>query len=107
MVRKAASFVVCNGPVTQQDRWEEDAGYSPFTLAAEITSLLAAADIADIVHAVSGQDRTQASCATYLRETADLWYMNLDRWTYATNTDLAKQLGIEGYYVRIAPLAPT
>ena len=48
MVRKAASFILRNGPVTQQDRWEEDAGYSPFTLAAEISALLAAADIAEL-----------------------------------------------------------
>jgi glucoamylase len=33
MVCRAASFLVRNGPVTQQDRWEEDAGFSPFTLA--------------------------------------------------------------------------
>lgn len=48
MVRKAAAFIVVNGPVTQQDRWEEDGGYSPFTLAAEISALLAAADIAQL-----------------------------------------------------------
>ena len=41
MVRNAVSFILRNGPVTQQDRWEEDAGYSPFTLAAEISALLA------------------------------------------------------------------
>jgi glucoamylase len=46
MVRKAAAFIVANGPVTQQDRWEEDGGYSPFTLAAEISALLSAADLA-------------------------------------------------------------
>ena len=34
-------------PGHQQDRWEEDAGYSPFTLAAEIAALLAAADLAE------------------------------------------------------------
>ena len=39
MVRKAAAFIAINGPVTQQDRWEEDGGYSPFTMAAEITAL--------------------------------------------------------------------
>ncbi|MFN2186240.1 MAG: glucan 1,4-alpha-glucosidase, partial [Anaerolineae bacterium] len=32
MVRRAAGFLVRNGPVTPQDRWEEDPGYSPFTL---------------------------------------------------------------------------
>jgi len=95
LVGRAAGFLVRNGPVTQQDRWEEDAGYSPFTLAAEIAGLLAAADLADAV----GESDT----ATYLRETADTWNDNIERWTYATGTDLAKQIGVEGYYVRIAP----
>ena len=59
MVQKAAGFIVRNGPVTQQDRWEEDGGYSPFTLAVEIASLLAAADIADSV----GEPVAAISCA--------------------------------------------
>ncbi|HUO25965.1 MAG TPA: glucan 1,4-alpha-glucosidase [Candidatus Aquilonibacter sp.] len=95
MTRKAASFIMRNGPVTQQDRWEEDAGYSPFTLAAEISALLAAADIADL----TGHSEQAAA----MRDTADAWNDNIERWVYATGTDLAKQLGIEGYYVRIAP----
>ena len=95
MVRRAASFIVINGPVTQQDRWEEDGGYSPFTLAAEIAALLSAADIADKVG--------QARAASFLRDTADSWNDNIERWIYATNTDLAQQIGVSGYYVRIAP----
>ena len=95
MVRNAASFIVRNGPVTQQDRWEEDGGYSPFTLAVEIAALLAAADIADHVG--------EPVPATYLRETADTWNDNIERWTYAVGGDLARQVGVEGYYVRIAP----
>ncbi len=47
MVRHAASFIVRNGPVSMQDRWEEDPGYSPFTVSAEIAALLVAADFAD------------------------------------------------------------
>jgi glucoamylase len=94
-VRRAASFLVMNGPVTQQDRWEEDGGYSPFTLAAEIAALLAAADIADLV----GQPRI----GEFLRETADCWNDNIERWVYATGTDLAKQMEVDGYYIRIAP----
>ncbi|MFN8627062.1 MAG: glycoside hydrolase family 15 protein [Candidatus Binatia bacterium] len=47
MVQRAASYLVRNGPVTQQDRWEEDGGYSPFTLAVEVAALLAAADFAE------------------------------------------------------------
>jgi glucoamylase len=27
MVRKAASYLVRNGPVSPEDRWEEDPGY--------------------------------------------------------------------------------
>jgi len=95
MVRNAASFILRNGPVTQQDRWEEDAGYSPFTLAAEISALLAAADIADLT---GHKDQAQT-----MRDTADAWNDNIERWTYATGGDLAQQLGIDGYYVRIAP----
>ena len=95
MVRRAASFIVRNGPVTQQDRWEEDAGYSPFTLAAEISALLAGADIADLTG--------HSEQAVIMRDTADAWNDNIERWVYATGGDLAQQLGIDGYYVRIAP----
>jgi len=95
MVRKAAAFVVQNGPVTQQDRWEEDGGYSPFTLAVEISALLVAADLAES----SGDP----AVAPYLRETADIWNANIERWTYAQDTDLSRRLGLHGYYVRIAP----
>jgi glucoamylase len=95
MVRNAVSFILRNGPVTQQDRWEEDAGYSPFTLAAEISGLLAAADIADLTG--------HSEQAVTMRDTADAWNDNIERWVYATGGDLAEQLGISGYYVRIAP----
>ena len=95
LVRKAASFIVANGPVTQQDRWEEDGGYSPFTLAAEVSALLVAADLGDEVG--------ESNSAEFLREMADTWNDNIERWTYAENTDLARQVGVDGYYVRITP----
>lgn len=41
--------------------------------------------------------------ATYLRETADSWNDNVERWTYATGNDVCRQIGVDGYYVRIAP----
>jgi glucoamylase len=95
MVRKAASFLVCNGPVTQQDRWEEDPGYSPFTLAAEIAGLLVAADLADL--------NGEPEIAVFLRESADAWNDSIEHWIYVTGTELAREVGVEGYYVRIAP----
>lgn len=95
MVHRAASFVAKMGPVTQQDRWEEDPGYSPFTLAVEVAGLLAAADLADM--------HGDHELAEYLRQTADTWNDNIDSWTYVTGTALANQVGVSGYYVRIAP----
>jgi glucoamylase len=95
MVRKAASFILRNGPVTQQDRWEEDGGYSPFTLAVEISALLAAADIAELTG--------HPEAAPTLRDTADAWNDNIERWVYATGGELAEKVGVEGYYVRISP----
>ncbi len=95
MVRRAAGFLARNGPSTEQDRWEEDSGYSPFTLAVEIAAMLAAADMAD-----SAGER---AVAAYLREISDTWNASIEQWTYVRGTDLAGQVGVDGYYVRIAP----
>ena len=94
MIRKAASFLVRNGPVTQEDRWEEDPGYNPFTLATEIAALLVAAECAD------AQQETAA--AVFLRETADAWNSSIERWIYVTGGYLAQENGVEGYYVRVS-----
>lgn len=96
MVRRAASYLVRNGPVSPQDRWEEDPGYSPFTVGAEIAALLAAADLADLNH--------EASIATYLREISDVWNTSIERWMYASGTDWCRKLNVAGYYLRIAPI---
>ena len=95
MVRRAAGYLVRSGPVSPQDRWEEDPGYSPFTVGAEIAALLAAADLADLSH--------EASVAGYLREVADVWHGCIDRWMYASSIDWCNRFGVDGYYVRIAP----
>lgn len=95
MARRAAGFIARNGPATGQDRWEENGGYSPFTLAVTISALLAAAAIADLVD--------EPEQAVYLRETADAWNASVERWTYVTGTDLARQHDVDGYYIRIAP----
>ena len=95
MVFRAASFIAVNGPVTQQDRWEEDGGYSPFTMSAEIAALLIAADIAE--------ELGQSEPAQFLRAMADTWNFNMERRTYATGTALAREVGVDGYYVRITP----
>lgn len=95
MIEKAARYIVVNGPVTPQDRWEENGGYTAFTLAAEIAALLAAADLAD-------RFGTPARAA-FLRETADIWNNLIEHWIYVTDTPLSRQVGVDGYYVRVAP----
>jgi glucoamylase len=95
MIRRAAGFIVRNGPATDQDRWEEDAGYSPFTLAVEIAALLAAAELASL--------QGETGIAEFLRDTADSWNADIETWTYASDTPWAEEAGVEGYYVRIAP----
>lgn len=95
MVKRAAQFVVTNGPVTDEDRWEENAGYTPFTLAVEIAALLVAADFAD--------EMGETDIAAYLRETADWWNDDIERWLYVRGGDLAESAGVHGYYIRIAP----
>jgi glucoamylase len=95
MVRKAASFIVRNGPATKEDRWEEQPGYSVSTLAAEIAGLLCAADLAEL--------NGELEIASFLRETADAWNENIDEWLYARGTSLAHQIGVDGYYIRVAP----
>ena len=95
VVKKAVSYIVKYGPATSQDRWEEESGISIFTLATEISALLAAADFAE--------KNNEPGIAAYCRETADYWNDNVEYWTYVTGTDLAKEAGVEGYYIRINP----
>ncbi len=94
MIRRAANYILANGPATGEDRWEEDPGYSPFTLAVEIAALLGAADLVE-------RDG-DATAARHLRETADCWNEQIEAWTFSGDTDLCASLGISGYYVRIA-----
>jgi glucoamylase len=95
IVKKAISYLIVNGPYTQQDRWEEEKGLSPFTLAAEIAGLLAAADLAEA--------KGEKEMAEYCRETADYWNDSIEKWTYVTGTSLARETGVDGYYIRINP----
>ncbi len=94
MIRKAAGFIVRSGPAARQDRWEEQTGYSPYTLAISIASLLSAAEIAD---------EYEPDLALYLRQTADSWNDSVENWTYVSDTELSRRNGVDGYYMRIAP----
>ena len=78
------------GPVTTE-RWEEQYGRSPSSIAAEIAGLVAAADIAR-----QNGDPTSASS---WESTADSWLGNLPAWTFTT----VGYWGGGQYYERIDP----
>ncbi len=97
MVRRTAGSIVRSGPSTAQDRGENEPGYTPFTLAAAIAALLIAGELAD--------EKGESTVGAYLRETADAWNAAIESWLYITGTDLARRLGVEGYYARGIPPA--
>jgi glucoamylase len=95
MVRAAVGFIVTTGPASEQDRWEENPGVSTFTLAIAISALIAAAPW------LTEEERA------YADELADDWNERLESWCYVRDTALARDLGVAGYYVRIAGLEKT
>jgi glucoamylase len=92
-VERAVGFLVRHAPVTQQDRWEESAGYSPSTLAAVISGLICAADI---VRAYGS-----AELALFLEEHADWIESHLEDWTVTYDGTLLP--GVPRHYMRIRP----
>jgi glucoamylase len=95
-VERAAAFLVRYAPITQQERWEETAGYSPSTLAAVISGLICAADIA--------RDHQSTELAGYLESYADWIESHLDEWT--TTTEGVLHPDIKYHYMRIRPPSP-
>jgi glucoamylase len=95
-VERAAAFLVKYAPVTQQERWEENAGYSPSTLAAVIAGLICAADIA--------RAHCSFEIAKFLEEYADWIEAHLEDWTVTDNGVLVPE--IPRHYMRIRPPAP-
>jgi glucoamylase len=89
-VRKAADFVVAHGPSFGSERWEEQSGYSPSTIAAEIAGLVAAGRIAD----VNGDH----AAARIYRATADHFQRSIKGWTVTTTGPYATGT----YFIRLS-----
>ncbi|MGC1158876.1 MAG: glycoside hydrolase family 15 protein [Acidobacteriaceae bacterium] len=92
-VERAAGFLVRYAPVTQQERWEETAGYSPSTLAAVIAGLICAADLA--------RAHDSPELAHFLEEQADWGESHLEDWTVTNNGVLDPE--VKRHYMRIRP----
>lgn len=90
MTRRALSFVVRTGPVTDQDRWEEDRGINAFTLAVCIAALVAGAAW------LSPAERE------LVLDVADDWNARIEQWLYAEDSALARQVGVSGHFIRMA-----
>jgi glucoamylase len=85
----AADFLVAHGPSDGVERWEEQTGYSPSTIAAEIAGLTAAAKIASVNH-----DRGHARV---YQATADQFARNIKAWTVTTTGKYAPS-----YFLRLS-----
>ena len=88
-IRLLADYLVRHGPITNQERWEEDGGYSPSTIAAEIAGVLAAGVIAQ-------RDGDPARALVY-RAVADDWQRQVKSWTVTTTGPLSRH----PYFMRI------
>jgi glucoamylase len=95
MIRRACGFLVREGPVTAQDRWEEASGYSPSTLAVHIAALICAAEFFE--------DRGDHGTADFARNYADFLESHIEQWTVTTQGTLLP--GVSRHYIRINPVA--
>jgi glucoamylase len=93
LVRKGAAYLVRNGPVTQQERWEEASGYSPSTLASNIAALICAA--------VFFRKHGDRETATFIEEYADYLEAHIEEWTVTRTGTLVE--GTSTYFIRILP----
>jgi glucoamylase len=88
-LRRTAEFIVRHGPETEQDRWENQSGYSPGTIAAQVAGLICAADIAR-------RNGAEADAVRYER-VADRWAASVQRWTATSNGPYSD----DPYYLRL------
>jgi glucoamylase len=93
-IKKAADFLVNfhgeqPAPWTPQERWENQSGYSPGTIASEIAGLVCAADIA--------RRNGDPSTANRYLHTADDWQRQVEGWTATTNGPYSPR----PYYLRL------
>jgi glucoamylase len=89
-VQAAANYLIAHGPSFGPERWEEQSGYSPSTIAAEIAGLVAAATIAQ-------QHASPADARIWLA-TADQYQRSIKGWAVTTNGPLSKK----PYFMRLS-----
>jgi glucoamylase len=88
-IRPAADFLVAHGPSFGVERWEEQIGYSPSTIAAEIAGLTAAS-------AIAAEHHDPARARVY-QATADDFQRTVRSWTVTTTGPYASR-----YFIRLS-----
>ena len=94
MVMGAAANLILHGPATAQERWEEASGYSPSTIAVQISALLCAASFA--------RERGDEAVAQFMEDHADFLECHVEAWTVTTQGTLVP--GIGRHYIRVNPV---
>ena len=89
-IKPAANYLVAHGPAFGVERWEEQSGYSPSTIAAEIAGLVAGADLARA-------NGDAASAAIWLG-VADDMQRSIKDWTVTTTGPLSA----DPYFIRLS-----
>ena len=92
----AADFLLAHGPSDGVERWEEQSGYSPSTIAAEIAGLTAAAHIAAL-HGDSSRARVYQAAA-------DDFARNIKAWTVTTTGPYISS-SVPSYFIRVSKAA--
>jgi glucoamylase len=95
MVLRATGYLVHHGPATPQERWEENSGYSPSTLASNIAALTCAACFA--------RDRGDLHTADFVQQYADFLECHVEPWTVTTEGTLLPD--VRRHFIRIHPVA--
>jgi glucan 1,4-alpha-glucosidase len=89
-IKRAADFLVAHGPSFGNERWEEQSGFSPSTISAEIAGLAAAGWIA--------QHNGDAIGSRVYRAAADEYQRSIKKWTLTTNGSLSSS----PYFIRLS-----
>jgi glucoamylase len=96
MIVRAAAHLILQGPVTSQERWEENAGYSPSTLSPVIAALVCAAEWAT--------EYNEIATADFVFAYADWLASHIEEWMVTTQGELVE--GFPRHYIRINPTDP-
>jgi len=91
MISRASAFLILHGPVTEQERWEENSGYSPSTLATVIAGLVCASEFA--------RERKDSDTAEFILTYADWLAAHIEDWTVTDRGELVE--GVPRHYIRI------